>query len=57
MSATSTENSSVYFISSYFYFKTQSNDFNLMEETEAIMTNVLQENLTGIRVVKAFANE
>lgn len=47
----------VYFLSSYFYFKSQSNDFNLMEETEAKMTNVLQENLTGIRVVKAFANE
>ena len=47
----------VYFISSYLYFKTQSKDFTLMEETEAVMTNVLQENLTGIRVVKAFANE
>ena len=28
-----------------------------MEEKEGQMTNVLQENLTGIRVVKAFANE
>ena len=47
----------VYFISSFVYFKLQSNDFTLMEEKEAKMTNVLQENLTGIRVVKAFANE
>ena len=27
------------------------------QEKEGEMTNVLQENLTGIRVVKAFANE
>ena len=47
----------IYFISSYFYFKKQSNDFVAMEEKEGEMTNVLQENLTGIRVVKAFANE
>ena len=47
----------VYFISSYFYFKKQANDFNKLEEKEATMTTVLQENLTGIRVVKAFANE
>lgn len=47
----------IYFLSSYFYFKKQSNDFNDMEEKEGQMTNVLQENLTGIRVVKAFANE
>ena len=47
----------IYFISSYFYFKKQSNDFIAMEEKEGEMTNVLQENLTGIRVVKAFANE
>ena len=47
----------IYFLSSYFYFKKQSNDFVAMEEKEGEMTNVLQENLTGIRVVKAFANE
>lgn len=47
----------IYFLSSYFYFKKQSNDFVAMEEKEGKMTNVLQENLTGIRVVKAFANE
>lgn len=47
----------IYFLSSYFYFKKQSNDFVSMEEKEGEMTNVLQENLTGIRVVKAFANE
>ena len=47
----------VYFLSSLFYFKLQSKDFTAMEEAEGKMTNVLQENLTGIRVVKAFANE
>ena len=47
----------VYFISSYIYFKAQSKDFEMLEEKEGKMTSVLQENLTGIRVVKAFANE
>ena len=47
----------IYFISSYFYFKKQSNSFEEMEEKESKATTVLQENLTGIRVVKAFANE
>lgn len=47
----------VYFISSYFYFKSQEKDFTHMEVAEGKMTSVLQENLTGIRVVKAFANE
>ena len=41
----------VYFLTSYFYFKKQSKDFIDMEEKEGQMTNVLQENLTGIRVV------
>lgn len=47
----------VYFLSSYVYFKKQSNDYSLLEVKEGKMTNVLQENFTGIRVVKAFANE
>lgn len=47
----------VYFIFSYIYFKSQSKDFNLIEQEEGKVTNVLQENLTSIRVVKAFANE
>ena len=47
----------IYFVTSYFYFKKQSNDFYGMEEMEGKLNNVLQENLTGIRVVKAFANE
>ncbi|MCI5745774.1 MAG: ABC transporter ATP-binding protein/permease, partial [Erysipelotrichaceae bacterium] len=47
----------IYFITSYIYFKKQSKDFSSMEEKEGKLTSVLQENLTGIRVVKAFANE
>jgi len=47
----------IYFITSYFYFKKQSNDFQTMEEKDGAMNNVLQENLTGIRIVKSFANE
>ena len=47
----------IYFITSYVYFKKQSKDFSSMEEKEGKLTSVLQENLTGIRVVKAFANE
>ena len=47
----------IYFITSYIYFKAQSNDFEKLEEKEGKLTTVLQENLTGIRVVKAFANE
>lgn len=47
----------IYFITSYVYFKSQERDFTHMEVAEGKMTSVLQENLTGIRVVKAFANE
>lgn len=47
----------VYFIVSFFYFKTIEKDFTKTEQSEGKMTTVLQENLTGIRVVKAFANE
>ena len=31
--------------------------FSAMEVNEGRLTTVIQENLTGIRVVKAFANE
>lgn len=47
----------IYLLSSYLYFKKQSKDFTKMEEKEGKLTTVLQENLTGIRIVKAFANE
>ena len=34
----------IYFLTSYFYFKKQSDDFVAMEEKEGEMTNVIQEN-------------
>lgn len=41
----------------YYYFKKVSPDFEQMEQNEGALTTVVQENLTGIRIVKAFANE
>jgi ATP-binding cassette subfamily B protein len=42
---------------SLFYFKYVTKKFELIENVEASMTTVLQENVNGVRVVKAFANE
>lgn len=47
----------IYFLVSFLYFRSIEKDFTSTEEAEGKMTTVLQENLTGIRVVKAFANE
>ena len=47
----------VLFFSSYFYFKKIRGKFTEVEEYEGKFTTVVQENLTGIRVVKAFARE
>lgn len=47
----------VLFFSSYFYFKKIRGKFTEIEEYEGKFTTVVQENLTGIRVVKAFARE
>ncbi|MFA6843951.1 MAG: ABC transporter ATP-binding protein, partial [Bacilli bacterium] len=44
-------------IGAIIYFSRNSKIFTDMEEAESKMTAVAQENLTGIRVVKAFANE
>jgi ATP-binding cassette subfamily B protein len=40
-----------------FFFKRVQRDFKIADEAEAKLTTTLQENLTGIRVVKAFARE
>jgi len=42
---------------SFIYFKYTRKKFEEIEEAEAKMTTVLQENINGVRVVKAFANE
>ena len=45
------------FIITFLYFKKQNSLWENMENAEGQLTNVIQENYTGIRVVKAFANE
>lgn len=42
---------------SIFYFKYVSKKFDEIEQVEAKMTTTLQENVNGVRVVKAFAME
>ncbi len=39
----------------YFYFRKVRYTFKLVEEAEGALTGVVQENLTGIRVVRAFS--
>ncbi len=42
---------------SIFYFRYIKKKFEIVEEAESQMTTVIQENVNGVRVVKAFANE
>ncbi|MFA6627061.1 MAG: ABC transporter ATP-binding protein [Bacilli bacterium] len=44
-------------VMSVIYFQYIKRKFTLIEESEASMTTVLQENVNGVRVVKAFSNE
>jgi len=41
----------------YFYFRRVKHVFKAVEEAESALTAVVQENLTGIRVVRAFARQ
>lgn len=45
------------FAFAFIFFRKVKTAFKQADETEAEMTTVLQENLTGIRVVRAFANQ
>lgn len=47
----------ILFITSFLYSKAVQPKFRALEESEAKITTVAQENFTNIRVVKAFANE
>ncbi|AIO18954.1 Putative multidrug export ATP-binding/permease protein [Candidatus Izimaplasma bacterium HR1] len=47
----------VIFLTAFIYFKWVKKIFKRVEEAEAKMTTTLQESVTGIRVVKAFAKE
>ena len=42
---------------SFFFFRRVRAQFKLVDEAEGRMTSTLQENLTGIRVVRAFARQ
>lgn len=42
---------------SFFFFKKVSAAYDAYQDQEAALSNVLQENLTGVRVVKAFARQ
>ena len=42
---------------SYFFFKRISDAYEEFQEQDAILSSVLQENLSGVRVVKAFARQ
>ena len=45
------------FIAAYLFFQRVKSLFTIVDEAEAELTTVLQENLTGIRVVRAFARQ
>ncbi|MDA3932107.1 MAG: ABC transporter ATP-binding protein [Tenericutes bacterium] len=47
----------VLFIIAVFYFRKVEKMFHVIEDNEAKMTTHVQENVSGARVVKAFANE
>ena len=44
-------------IMSYFFFKRISAAYEMQQEQEATLSTTLQENLSGVRVVKAFARQ
>ena len=44
-------------ILSFFFFKRVSNAYEKYQEQDAVLSSTLQENLTGVRVVKAFARQ
>ena len=45
----------ILFFSAYFFFKSITKLFQITDESEGSLTAVIQENLIGIRVVRAFA--
>ena len=45
------------FAISFFYFKKVRNEFVVADEAEGELSSVLQENLTGVRVVRAFGQQ
>lgn len=47
----------VLFFFSFIFFKKVQSTFKKSDEAEAVLTTVLQENLSGVRVVRAFGRE
>jgi len=47
----------ILFLFSYIFFKNVQKSFTKSDEAEGELTTVLQENLTGVRVVRAFGRE
>jgi ATP-binding cassette, subfamily B, bacterial len=47
----------VIFFFSFYFFKRVRKTFKTVDEAEGALSNVIQENLTGIRVVRAFARQ
>ncbi len=47
----------VIFLFSFYFFKRVKKTFKTVDEAEGALSNVIQENLTGIRVVRAFARQ
>ena len=47
----------IMFIFSFYFFKAIKKFFKISDEAEAKLSTVLQENIHGVRVVRAFANE
>ncbi len=44
-------------LASFFFFRTISRRYQAFQEQDAILSTTLQENLSGVRVVKAFARQ
>ena len=44
-------------VMSFFFFRKVSKMYELYQEQEAVLSSTLQENLSGVRVVKAFARQ
>jgi len=47
----------VIFLYSYFFFKRIQKTFKVVDEAEGAMSTTIQENLTGVRVVRAFGRQ
>ncbi len=47
----------IIFLFSFYFFKKVRKKFKEVDEAEGSLSNVIQENLTGIRVVRAFARQ